>query len=182
VRPFIADLSRALLIHHALDFVRSCAGRRAEHEPDGIRFRGRHARFAGRSPAARDEVVDTGLTMGYLSRTLALREPASFAAITLFDWPYRRLVADAARSSASLSLTSSSSAALTRRALAQPARPAARAPQRIEVLGTVPARATCQAPSKPRHAKCPLTGESGVRIAWFRRNRPQTLGMANIGV
>ena len=30
--------------------------------------------------------------MHYLSRTLALREPASLSAVTLFDRPYRRLV------------------------------------------------------------------------------------------
>jgi hypoxanthine phosphoribosyltransferase len=41
-----------------------------------------------------DEVIDTGLTMNYLSRTLALREPASLIAVTLFDRPYRRLADD----------------------------------------------------------------------------------------
>jgi hypoxanthine phosphoribosyltransferase len=41
-----------------------------------------------------DEVVDTGLTMNYLSRTFALRNPASLVGVTLFDRPYRRLVDD----------------------------------------------------------------------------------------
>jgi hypoxanthine phosphoribosyltransferase len=41
-----------------------------------------------------DEVVDTGLTMHYLTRTLTLRSPASLAAAVLFDRPYRRLVED----------------------------------------------------------------------------------------
>ncbi len=41
-----------------------------------------------------DEVVDTGLTMNYLARTLALRGPETLAAVTLFDRPYRRLVDD----------------------------------------------------------------------------------------
>jgi hypoxanthine phosphoribosyltransferase len=41
-----------------------------------------------------DEVVDTGLTMHYLSRSLGLRKPASLAAAVLFDRPYRRLVDD----------------------------------------------------------------------------------------
>ena len=41
-----------------------------------------------------DEVVDTGLTMNYLVRTLALRDPASLVARALFDRPYRRLVDD----------------------------------------------------------------------------------------
>jgi hypoxanthine phosphoribosyltransferase len=94
--PFIADLSRALPIHHALDFVELAGYGAAEHEShDGIRFlKDVTLELAGRHVLLVDEVVDTGLTMGYLSRTLALREPASLAAITLFDRPYRRLVAD----------------------------------------------------------------------------------------
>jgi hypoxanthine phosphoribosyltransferase len=39
-------------------------------------------------------VVDTGLTLNYLVRTLALRSPRSLAAATLLDRPYRRLVDD----------------------------------------------------------------------------------------
>ena len=48
----------------------------------------------GRHVVLVDEVVDTGLTMNYLARSLSLRAPASLAAVTLFDRPYRRLVED----------------------------------------------------------------------------------------
>jgi hypoxanthine phosphoribosyltransferase len=41
-----------------------------------------------------EDVVDTGLTLHTLTRTLALREPRSIAAVTLLDRPYRRLVDD----------------------------------------------------------------------------------------
>jgi len=41
-----------------------------------------------------EDVVDTGLTLNFLARTLALREPASLSAVTLLDRPYRRLVDD----------------------------------------------------------------------------------------
>ena len=41
-----------------------------------------------------EDVVDTGLTLNYLCKTLALRAPASLAAVTLLDRPYRRLVED----------------------------------------------------------------------------------------
>ena len=41
-----------------------------------------------------ENVVDTGLTLNYLVKTLELREPASLAACTLLDRPYRRLVDD----------------------------------------------------------------------------------------
>ena len=39
-------------------------------------------------------MIDTGLTLNYLWKTLGLRDPASLAAATLLDRPYRRLVDD----------------------------------------------------------------------------------------
>jgi len=41
-----------------------------------------------------EDVVDTGLTLHTLVRTLGLRLPRSVAAVTLLDRPYRRLVDD----------------------------------------------------------------------------------------
>jgi len=41
-----------------------------------------------------EDVVDTGLTLNYLVRTLELRNPRSITAVTLLDRPYRRLVDD----------------------------------------------------------------------------------------
>ena len=40
------------------------------------------------------DVVDTGLTMHYLCKTLGCASPASIAVATLLDRPYRRLVDD----------------------------------------------------------------------------------------
>jgi hypoxanthine phosphoribosyltransferase len=94
--PFIADLSRAVPIHHALDYVELAGYGGAEtggHE--SIRFlKDLDTEIEGRHVILVDEVVDTGLTMHYLCRTLALRRPASLVGITLFDRPYRRLVDD----------------------------------------------------------------------------------------
>jgi hypoxanthine phosphoribosyltransferase len=94
--PFIADLSRGLPIHHALDFIELAGYGPAQHEShDGIRFlKDVSTEIEGRHVLLVDEVVDTGLTMGYLSRSLALRDPASLSAVVLFDRPYRRLVED----------------------------------------------------------------------------------------
>jgi hypoxanthine phosphoribosyltransferase len=50
--------------------------------------------IAGRHVVLVEDVVDTGLTMNYLCRTLTLRAPASLAIVTLLDRPYRRLVDD----------------------------------------------------------------------------------------
>jgi hypoxanthine phosphoribosyltransferase len=48
--------------------------------------------IAGRDVLIVEDVVDTGLTLNYLCRTLGLRDPASLAVATLLDRPYRRLV------------------------------------------------------------------------------------------
>jgi hypoxanthine phosphoribosyltransferase len=94
---FLCDLSRALPILHALDFVEL-----AGYGPgvgtgghSGIRLlKDLDTEIEGRDVLVVDEVIDTGLTLNYLVRTLALRAPASLAAVTLLDRPYRRLVDD----------------------------------------------------------------------------------------
>jgi len=90
--PFICDLSRATPIHHALDFI-ELAGYGENDE--GIRFlKDLDVEIEGREVVLVDAVVDTGLTMHYLTRSLAIRNPASLHIATLFDRPYRRLVDD----------------------------------------------------------------------------------------
>jgi hypoxanthine phosphoribosyltransferase len=41
-----------------------------------------------------EDVIDTGLTLNFLCKTLSLRRLRSLAAATLLDRPYRRLVED----------------------------------------------------------------------------------------
>jgi hypoxanthine phosphoribosyltransferase len=89
---FLADLSRALRIPHAFDVI--------EIAPytgggEGIRLlKDVDVPLAGRHVLVVEDVVDTGLTLHFLRRTFAVREPASLAAVTLLDRPYRRLVED----------------------------------------------------------------------------------------
>jgi len=94
--PFVCDLSRAVPILHALDFVELAGYDGAEtggHQ--GIRFlKDLDTELEGRHVLLVDEVVDTGLTLNYLAKTFGLRRPASLVAATLFDRPYRRLVDD----------------------------------------------------------------------------------------
>jgi hypoxanthine phosphoribosyltransferase len=94
--PFVVDLSRSLPIHHALDFVElSGYGSSAMGGHDRIRFiKDLDLEVSGRDVIVVDEVVDTGLTMNYLTRALSLRSPESLTAVALFDRPYRRLVDD----------------------------------------------------------------------------------------
>jgi hypoxanthine phosphoribosyltransferase len=93
---FLADLSRALPIPHALDFL-ELAGYPGGREGDGAGIRllkDLDSDIGGRDVLIVEDVVDTGMTLNFLARTLTLREPASVAAVTLLDRPYRRLVED----------------------------------------------------------------------------------------
>ena len=94
---FLADLSRALPILHAVDFV-ELAGYGPRFETGGhtgIRLlKDLDVEIEGRDVLIVEDVIDTGLTLHYLVRTLGLRSPGSLAAITLLDRPYRRLVDD----------------------------------------------------------------------------------------
>jgi len=89
---FLADLSRALPSAHGFDTIELAAfgggggGVRLTKDLD-VSIVGRHVVIV-------EDVVDTGLTLAYLTRTFAERSPASLSAVTLLDRPYRRLVDD----------------------------------------------------------------------------------------
>jgi hypoxanthine phosphoribosyltransferase len=91
--PFICDLSRAIPALHTLDFIElSGYGEGAGH---GIRFlKDLDTEIEGRDVILCDAVVDTGLTMNYLVKSLAIRHPRSLHIATLFERPYRRIVDD----------------------------------------------------------------------------------------
>ena len=96
---FLADLSRATRILHHLDFVELAPydGSAARPQPPGIRLlKDLDARIDGRDVLIVEDIVDTGLTLNYLRKTLLLRNPRSLAAAALLDRPYRRLVDDLA--------------------------------------------------------------------------------------
>ena len=94
---FLTDLSRAVAIPHELDFLELASY--AAGADTGAHARVRllkdlDAEIADRHVLIVEDVIDTGLTLNYLCKTLALRSPASLAAVTLLDRPYRRLVED----------------------------------------------------------------------------------------
>jgi hypoxanthine phosphoribosyltransferase len=92
---FLADLSRAIPIDHALDFVVLAAYDGALGGRTRIRLlKDLELPITGRDVLLVENVVDTGLTLNYLVRTLKLRKPRDLAACTLLDRPYRRLVDD----------------------------------------------------------------------------------------
>ncbi len=91
---FLADLSRALGIDHELDVI-ELAPYSGGTPSGGVRLlKDLDRPLAGRDVLLVEDVVDTGLTLGFLTRSFAERRPASLAAVTLLDRPYRRLVDD----------------------------------------------------------------------------------------
>ena len=82
---FVSDLSRALPIPHALDFLELAGYAGAATGGHGrirllkdldTEIRDRHVLLV-------EDVVDTGLTLNFLCRTLALRSPASLVTIAI---------------------------------------------------------------------------------------------------
>ena len=82
-------------IPHALDFV-ALAGYGAQSgRSSAVRIlKDLDGPIEGRDVLVVENVVDTGLTVNYLVKALALRKPADLAVCTLLDRPYRRLCED----------------------------------------------------------------------------------------
>lgn len=88
---FLADLAREITVPVAVDFMaitRYGAGRRGgavriEKDLDLV--------IAGRDVLVIEDIVDTGLTLGYLMKNLGARDPATLAVCTLLDRRARRL-------------------------------------------------------------------------------------------
>ena len=93
---FLADLSRRLTIAHEIEFVELAGyGGARPGDHSGIRLlKDLDTSVAERDLIIVEDVVDTGLTLNYLVKTLSLRRPASLSVATLLDRPYRRLVED----------------------------------------------------------------------------------------
>ena len=88
---FLADLTRELRIPHTLDVIELAPYTGGQ---DGaVRLlKDVDAPLEERHVLIVEDVVDTGLTLHFLCKTLGLRNPASLAAVTLLDRPHRRLV------------------------------------------------------------------------------------------
>lgn len=88
---FLADLTRELRIPHTLDVIELAPY--TGGQGGAVRLlKDVDAPLADRHVLIVEDVVDTGLTLHFLCKTLGLRNPASLAAVTLLDRPHRRLV------------------------------------------------------------------------------------------
>jgi hypoxanthine phosphoribosyltransferase len=92
---FVADLSRAISVPHVIEFVALAGYGGALGGRSTIRLiKDLDMPIAGRDVLIIEDVIDTGLTLNYLIKTLQLREPSDISVCTLLDRPYRRLVDD----------------------------------------------------------------------------------------
>lgn len=90
---FMSDLLQALTIHAEIDFI-AVSNYSPETRQHGvvrlvkdleIPIEGRHILFV-------EDVIDTGLTLNYILRTLRSRRPASLEVCVLFTKPSHRLI------------------------------------------------------------------------------------------
>jgi len=90
---FLADLLRAMTIPLEVDFIAVSSFSPQTRQQGYVRMikdldipiGGRHVIFV-------EDVIDTGLTLNYILRTLRVHKPASLEVCTLFDKPAKRLI------------------------------------------------------------------------------------------
>jgi len=96
---FVTDLARAITIPMSLDFLAissygAAAGAPASPGGSGVVriVKDLDESIDGKDVVVVEDIVDTGLTLGYLLKVLRARGPASLAICTLLDRPARRIV------------------------------------------------------------------------------------------
>ncbi len=90
---FIADLVRRLEVECELDFMAVSSYGSSSHSSGVVRIlKDLDHPIAGRHVLVVEDIIDSGLTLSYLLRNLASREPASLEVCTLLTKPrFRRL-------------------------------------------------------------------------------------------
>jgi hypoxanthine phosphoribosyltransferase len=90
---FMADLLRSITIPVEVDFMAVSSYSPETRSKGVVRLvKDLETPLAGRHVLFVEDVIDTGLTLGYLLRTLQARGPASLEVCVLFNKPKRRLI------------------------------------------------------------------------------------------
>jgi hypoxanthine phosphoribosyltransferase len=92
---FLTDLTRQLSIPVQIDFMAITSyGSAATRAQSGVvrLIKDLDVEITGRDVLLVEDIIDTGLTAGYLLRLLQARSPASLQICTLLDRPYRRIL------------------------------------------------------------------------------------------
>jgi hypoxanthine phosphoribosyltransferase len=89
----MADLLRAITIPVEVDFMAVSSYTAEAREKGVVRLiKDLEAPITGRHVLFVEDIVDTGLTLSYLLRSLRARQPASLEVCVLFNKPKRRLI------------------------------------------------------------------------------------------
>jgi len=92
---FMADLARAIDLPVEIDFL-AISSYTEEHSQSGakaIRFlKDLDQPIKDKNVLVVEDMIDSGLTLHYIMRSLNLRRPRSLEVCTLFDRPHRRLI------------------------------------------------------------------------------------------
>ncbi len=90
---FLADLTRSVEIPVQIDFMAITSYGSARAQSGVVRLiKDLDVEITGRHVLLVEDIIDTGLTAGYLLRLLQARSPASLEICTLLDRPYRRIL------------------------------------------------------------------------------------------
>jgi hypoxanthine phosphoribosyltransferase len=90
---FLTDLSRAIAVQTEIDFMAITTYGTARAKSGVVRLiKDLDVEITGRDVLLVEDVIDTGLTAGYLVRLLQARSPATLRICTLLDRPYRRIL------------------------------------------------------------------------------------------
>jgi hypoxanthine phosphoribosyltransferase len=90
---FMADLHRAMTIPAAVDFMAVSSYSPESRDRGMVQIiKDLDVSIASRHVIFVEDMVDTGLTLNFLLRTLRVQQPASLEVCTLFNKPQRRLI------------------------------------------------------------------------------------------
>jgi hypoxanthine phosphoribosyltransferase len=90
---FLADLVRAMDIDVNVDFMSISSYSESRSSSGVVRIvKDLETDLTGRDVLIVEDIVDTGLTLHYLRRTLSARDPASLRTVTLLDKAVRRII------------------------------------------------------------------------------------------
>jgi hypoxanthine phosphoribosyltransferase len=90
---FMADLFRQIDLPLSLDFMAISSYEGAEESPGAVRIlKDLDEPITGKDILIIEDIIDTGLTLGYLLRHLEARNPRSIKICTLLDRSIRRIV------------------------------------------------------------------------------------------
>jgi len=89
---FLSDLMRCISILHKIDFM-AISSYGAGTETSGVVriLKDLDVSIEGRNVLVVEDIIDTGLTLGYIFRNLGTRQPASLRTCVLLNKPERRL-------------------------------------------------------------------------------------------